>query len=277
MTVTCCGNINADIILDLKRFPDHHEKVVTDNYFMGQGGSAANTCWWLAKLGIKTCMVGSVGEDIYGRHAIDGLEDAGADTRIYASKKSTGLAVVLSSKQDKRMVKIMGANEDLIFNRDDFSGSSQIHISSVGYDMAAAILAYASSKNIPVSWDPSESLYADLLPYVDLLFINEDDHRRNLSSIEKNPPKNIVVTKNGGGCTINEKHEVPSINDKVVDTTGAGDAFNAGFIYGLKNKYELIECGMWAVACSSLNIRKIGSRAGFTTIEEIKDIVQNAF
>ncbi|MHC1604782.1 MAG: carbohydrate kinase family protein [Candidatus Methanofastidiosia archaeon] len=275
MAVCLFGNINVDIILPVATFPKLHQKIVAKEYYLEQGGSAANTCWWLAKLGVESKMVGCVGNDAYGELAIKDLKKANADvTAVSTSPKNTGIAVVISCGNDKRMIKVAGANEDRKFRKRDFINANRIHLSSNSHKNTNAAIEFASKKGIPLSWDPSEALFGDLLSEVDLLFINEDDYKRERETIEKNLPKNLVIAKNGGGCIINGKITVPSFDEKSFETTGAGDAFDAGFIYGLEKNMPLKMCGIWAVACASFNVRKIGSRASFTSKSEIEMMVK---
>jgi len=270
MTVCLSGNINQDIIFSLKRFPDCHEKIVTNYYYIGQGGSAANVAWWLASLGSKARMIGCVGRDRIGDDAIEELGAVGVDTSsIVRSCRRTGLATIMSCGQDKRMIKVDGANVDIVFKEEDYFDARHIHISSLRKDLAESIIYFANRSGTTISWDPSGSIYGDLLEHVDHLFINEDDAKRNADIIAEHPPKNLVMTLNDGGCRINDSINVGSFGQETVDTTGAGDAFDAGFIHGLENGLSLKECGRWGVACASRNVMAVGSRDGFTSREDI--------
>lgn len=278
MAVCTCGNINSDMIFTLKSFPRFHEKVNTKYYYFGHGGSAANTAWWLAKMGHRPTMIGCVGRDLMGDESIRGLKEAGVETSsISRSCKRTGIATIVSSGQDKRMIKVRGANEDIAFNENDYCGATHIHLSSVAESLAKDILVYAKNNGIRTSWDPSEYLHATLMDMVDYLFINEDDLGRNREVLEENPPRNLVMTKNGGGCTMNDEIDVPTLGWQTIDTTGAGDAFNAGFIHGLENGLTPNECAKWAIACTSLNIRAVGARDGFTSLDGLKRIIKEEF
>jgi ribokinase len=273
MSVCLCGNINQDIIFALDRFPDFHEKVVTRYYYIGQGGSAANTAWWLAKMGVGARMIGSVGRDSLGDEAIMSLKDAGVDiTGISRSCKRTGLATIMSCGQDKRMIKVKGANEDIGFNEKHYENATHIHLSSVNGKLARKIVNFAHERNVTISWDPSNAIVRELLSKIDYLFMNEDEHNRYHKEIIGRPPRNLIVTKNNGGCVINDEMEIEANSESALDTTGAGDAFVAGFIYGLTKGFEPKECGRWAVACTSQNVRAFGSRDGFSSLEEIREM-----
>ena len=112
---------------------------------------------------------------------------------------------------------------------------------------------------------------------VDILFINEDDYKRTYDIVSKACVPITVVTKNGGGCSINSSIDIPTIQTPVVDTTGAGDAFDAGFLHAWLSGASLEHCGRYAVACSYFNIRAFGSREGFTSRTDIDKLVKEAY
>ena len=268
MNVLFCGNMNHDIILAVPRFPAFHEKLSVKTYHEGEGGSAANTCWWYAGLGGSARMCGAVGPDTRGDACMRSLEDHGVDTsHVVRADAPTGLAVAMSCGQDKRMVKVIGANDHVRCTREALGGVGHLHLSSVARDVANGAMRLARDAGATVSWDPSERLYEDLLPLVDILFINEDDRARMNA---KGPlPPTVVVTKNEGGCVINDTVDVPTYGSDAVDTTGAGDAFDAGYLHALHAGCDPWECGMWGVVCASFNVARIGARDGFTSRGDI--------
>lgn len=277
MNVIVCGNINTDIIMEVSGFPGFHEKVIADSYYSGQGGAGANTCWWLAKLGSTVSMLGCIGDDGQGKGALRSLANAGADTsRVALCDKATGTAVVISSGQDKRMVKHPGANDALSVDAASLEGAGHIHMTSVSRDNADVICEYARANSVTLSWDPSEKMYPDLVGQAGYLFVNEDDYKRHKGMLERARPAHIIKTLNGGGCVIDESIRIPSLGRTARDTTGAGDAFAAGFVYSVVCGRELDECGVCGMVCAAANIRALGSREGFDTKDEIKKEVEAA-
>jgi ribokinase len=276
MVICVCGNINEDIILGLDAFPSFHEKVRASALYRGQGGSAANTAWWLASLGDRARMLGCVGNDEAGHRAVEELHDAGVDTNHVArSPSTTGLAVVFSDGHDKRMVKYDGANRHISPSKEDFLGCMHLHLTSVEASVAERAISFARDVGATVSWDPSELVHPGLLTDVDILFLNEDDFRRSGGASAGVPI--TVVTKNGGGCSINGTISVGTINVPVVDTTGAGDAFSAGFVHAYLGGATLEACGRYAVACSYYAIRTFGAREGFSSREKIEALIASSY
>jgi ribokinase len=273
MNVLFCGNMNHDIILSLPRFPKFHEKLSADTYYEGEGGSAANTCWWYAGLGGSARMCAAVGSDDRGDACVRSLRRHGVDTsHVVRVDDPTGLAVVISCGQDKRMVKVRGANDRVHCTQGTLTGIDHMHLSSVAHDVGTEAIRHARAVGATISWDPSEQLHEDLLSQVDILFINEDDYER--MGQKGTFPPTVVVTKNKGGCTINGSIEVPTYGTTTIDTTGAGDAFDAGYLHALHMGADPWECGVWGVVCSSFNVARVGARDGFTSREDIEQTAQ---
>ncbi len=160
MVVCICGNINEDIILGIDAFPAFHEKRRAEALTRSFGGSGANTCWWLSSLGTPARMMGCVGRDSAGIGALSALRDAGADIQhVIESAKATGLAVVLSCGQDKRMVKYTGANEDIALDGGEMEGCT--HCTSLGAAArgGSGDRQHARARGATVSWDPSELFF----------------------------------------------------------------------------------------------------------------------
>ena len=123
---------------------------------------------------------------------------------------------------------------------------------------------------------------ATILSYADYFFPNEeelatltgsDDLYKNIDSLLDCGLKCAVVKRGGDGCIIatkNERLEIPACHvEKVVDTTGAGDCFAAGFLYALSEDWPLAECGKFACAVASCSVEEVGAVAGVTSLEKV--------
>ena len=270
--VICIGNLNFDIIFNHVRFPDIHEKIRCEDVFTGLGGAAGNTAAWLARLGHRVGFVGCVGNDPAGREHLSEFERLNIDiSQIKVTDKNTGLAVIFSSGNDKRMVKSTGANSDLRIDETYLRKTGLVHLSGNRKAVVERVIDICKRNDIKVSWDPGETQYKALLDSVDYLILNEDEARRmaNTGSIEEAlsvlPADICIITKNHGGCVIVEKGKRYSIDGHgapASDTTGAGDAFDAGFIHGLLNERSMEDCGRLGVAAASQKVLHGGARSG---------------
>ncbi len=275
MDIICIGNLNFDISFHVSRMPDIHEKVRCQNVTFSCGGSAGNTACWLGSLGVKTGMVGAVGNDVFGKAQIEDLLQYHVDVSHVKVTNQSGIAVILVEGENKRMLKFTGANtykevDEYILSAD------HVHLSSNEKDTVERVVDVCRNTDITLSWDPQELFFEEFSPFFDHIFINEDDLKRKTGkpireAAEILDTHTLIVTKNGGGCLISEGAiDVPSFNIKALDTTGAGDAFDAGFLLGLCQNVHLRECGILGTACASIKVQHYGARGGICDISGLK-------
>ncbi|MBU6996153.1 MAG: carbohydrate kinase family protein [Theionarchaea archaeon] len=269
MDVFCIGNLNYDISFHVSRLPDMHEKIRCDDAFFSCGGSAGNTACWLGSLGFETGMVGAVGEDPLGYLQLQDLASYHVKTETVRRTGATGIAVILVEGEAKRMIKFTGANQWISVD-ESIRCARHIHVSSCPLTIVKEIIAICRDVPLTLSWDPQELLFTELVPHVTYLFINEDDLRRKIGTTPLKeardvlPAQCLVVTRNGGGCSIltHDTIDIPPFGYAAVDSTGAGDAFDAGFISGLLTQHTLKECGILGTAASTMKVQHRGARGG---------------
>ncbi len=272
------GNLNYDIIMLIHRFPEFHEKVNVDEAFFGLGGAAANTISWLANFRLKTGFVGSVGRDEIGRAHLDYFGRIGVDTKgIRVVEGHSGVAVVMIRGEDKRIVKYPGANLRKEVDFEYLGYARHIHMSSNPPETIEKVVKFANSNGITVSLDIGEAeLPPDVEGRVDYLLMNEDEYRRKFGSLDPFlcSSKNLVITLNGGGALLRDDggnvSEVRGLSAEVVDSTGAGDSFDAGVIYGTLNGWDLRDSAKLGMLLAYLTVQKIGARSAVVPLEAVK-------
>lgn len=274
------GNLNYDIILLLDRFPEFHEKVNARGAHFGLGGAAANTISWLAHFRLKTGYIGAVGRDEIGKAHIEYFERIGVDTSgIQVVDAPSGVAVVMVHGDDKRIVKYPGAN---LLKRPDFnylSRTRHIHLSSNPPELIKSVVDFANETGIPVSLDIGEApLSQDVERRVHYLLMNEDEFRRKYGALDPSlsKAKNLIITLNGGGALVRDEDgkvaEIRGLSAEVVDSTGAGDAFDAGVVYGVLNGWSLEEGARLGMLLAYLTVQKVGARSAIVGIDEVREI-----
>jgi ribokinase len=224
----------------------------------GGGGSGANVAAWAAWLGAPVALVCRVGADERGRAAVAELREGGVDVRATIDReRPTGTCVVLVEPGGERtMLPDPGANDAPATFPDDLAGG-HLHVS--GYSLlrpaarpgALAAIERARSAGMTVSIDPASwaLIRPDLIPAADLLLPNE----REAAVLGTSAPE-VVVKLGSAGASWSDGNEVvraPAEPVEVVDTTGAGDAFAAGFIVariGGAGPYEALAAGNRAAA-----------------------------
>ena len=295
------GNANVDIFFVVDNFPKEDQEVIAIEHYQRYGGAGANVAVALAKLGLRTCFLGCVGNDELGLGFIKDLKRYCVDTTwIYKSNElNTGRVVILIKKDtgQKMMIAYRGANALLkaeIFPEKVFKEARHLHISSLPPNKAIDFIRRVKRYEKTVSYDPGSGITAGLnsfiplLRQIDILFLNKselftltgvNDLRRALNILLCYGVKGIVVKLGKNGALYKDnKIEVkcPAFKvKKVVDTTGAGDAFDAGFLYGFLNKLTIKDSLTLGNAVAALKIRKKGARSSPTKNELLNFLKEN--
>jgi len=297
------GALNIDHIYKVERILDDGEAVVEEAKSF-PGGSAANTIYGLTKLGVSTGFSGVIGDDDEGRILLQDFQAVGVDIghiRIKQGAK-TGSVLCLSDRRGRRSLYVLpGANSLLTIDDLDLSYINQagmLHLSSFADDRQFKVLLELINKldsSVKLSFAPG-ALYAvkglkalaPILSRTYLLFINQEEIRqltgedviRGAKSCLEQDCQKVVVTL-GKGSRLRKTTAVGYIRDvqneyiieakpgESKDTTGAGDAFAAGFLYGVVNNKGLEECGRLSDIVAQFSITKIGARQGFPTRSEL--------
>ncbi len=282
------GALNMDKLYLARRIAEPGEEVRVDEVSEQPGGSAANTIAGLARLGVKTGFIGRVGDDTDGARLRMELEKEGVDTQgIEIAPGRTGIATVLVDRSGERAMYVYpGANDELCItpeNRLYAKSAKWLHLSSfVGenpFEMQKNILRESKSK---ISFAPG-MLYAqkgidtlqEIIAQAEIVFLNRDEiemltglgYRDGAERLNEIGAAVVVVTLGGDGCYIrthNAETTVPGYAANVVDTTGAGDAFCAGFLCGRLNGRPLDECGRMGNRVAARCVEAVGARTGLS-------------
>ena len=270
------GNLNYDIIFLLDRFPEFHEKVVSKEAHFGLGGAAGNTISWLATFGLKTGFIGAVGRDEIGEAHQRYFEKLGVDTSgIDVVDVPSGVAVAMVHGDDKRIIKHPGANALRKFKPDYARKAKLLHLSSNPPELIEEAVRFANANGILISVDIGEAtLPREVEGMIDHLLMNEDEYRRKYGSLDTSlsNAKNLIITLNGGGALVregDETYEVRGLSARVVDSTGAGDSFDAGVIYGVLQGWSLRDAAKLGMLLAYLTVQKVGARSAIIPLEEV--------
>jgi len=295
--VVCFGALNMDKLYRVNRIArEDGESSITDIQER-PGGSAANTAVGLARLGLKVGFIGKVAEDREGKLLLKDFEDEGVDTHgIIVSNhgRSGNVMGYVDKKGDRALYVDPGVNDSLQSEEIDLHYAESTHFlhltSFVGDAPFHAQLALLDRlSDVQISFDPGE-LYARrglaaLKPMIAksfVMFPNENEvklltgktYKRGAEVLLNVGAGIVVVTLGRRGCYVidgTETHLVEPYKVAVVDTTGAGDAFCAGFLYGLIKNEGLHECGKLGNFVSSRCLQKVGAREGLPTIATLEE------
>lgn len=279
---------------------DFAEKIniATAKYEKSQssGGSAANAIHGLANLGAETGYIGKVGSDEFGEFFSSDMRENNIEPILLRSKTDTGRAIALISPDSERtFATYLGAAVELTendLNAEQFKGYQYLHIEGYlvqNHALMNKAAQLAKANNMKISIDmASYNVVTDNLDffkkyvkdYVDIIFANEEEAK---AFTGKEPEEalneiaeycEIAVVKIGkNGSLVKNKGKIYNIEPfkaNSVDTTGAGDLYASGFLFGLVNNMPMEKCGSIGSLCASKVIEFIGSKMELKTWEHIK-------
>lgn len=306
--VLVIGELNVDMILNhIEGFPKIGAEILASDMNLVLGSSSAIFASNLSSQGVDVSFLGVLGKDQYGTLAIESLKGNGVDTSniIYSETHKTGITVIMNYDMDRAMVTYPGAMTQLSLNHIqniDLSPYQHVHISSVFLqpllkDNLEAILTYLKSKGLTISldpqWDPKEEWDLDLkklLPLIDVFLPNVNEFRALTGSENINqgitqlaPRYNIIAVKQGeDGAVLFANDQEPIykaafINSQVVDCIGAGDSFDAGFVYGFIQDLSLEKCLERGNILGAANTTAPGGTSVFRDFNKTKEIVKAKF
>ena len=291
------GALNVDMLFKVDKLAGAEEESFIEDYTEACGGSAANTIVGLARLGCKVGFIGKVANDREGKLQLDCFKTEGVDTSgiIEATKGKSGSVMGFVDRKGARALYINSGVNDTIEPREMkyeyVSQTKLLHLSSfVGEKSfrAQKKLLGALPEGVEISFDPG-SVYAQkgfavieplirnshvLMPNAVELeqLTGEEDYRKGADFMIEMGVKIVAVKLGSKGCYVTDGQERLSVEPfkvKVVDTTGAGDAFSAGFLYGLIHEKSLYECGQLGNFVASRSVMAMGARAGLPYAKDL--------
>jgi ribokinase len=294
------GALNVDKLFKANRIANAEEETFITDCEETCGGSAANTIVGLARLGCKVGFIGKVADDREGKMLVDDFRRESVDINgiIHSKNGRSGTAMDFVDKKGERALYVdPGVNDTIELDEISMAYAFQtrfLHLTSfVGENsfQTQKNLVGALSEKVKLSFDPGE-LYARkgikmLEPLVSRTYVlmpnkcelelltGEDDYRKGAQVLLEKGVKIVAVKLGSKGCYVTngkETHLVEAFKVNVVDTTGAGDAFCAGFLYGSISGKSLYECGRSGNFVASRCTMKMGARTGLPKLE---DLVKN--
>jgi sugar/nucleoside kinase (ribokinase family) len=279
------GEINADLVLrDLSSFPTLGSEVLASRAELVLGSASAICASGLAKLGNGVRFCGRVGDDLFGRFCLEEMARAGIELEpvLVDPKTATGITVSISAGADRALVTRLGAIAELTAEdvpEAAFEGVAHLHVSGfflqTGLRPGLPRLFHEARRrgittSLDCGHDPAGSWDGGLgktLAETDLFFPNEDEIRaitgreRIEDALSAFESVRVVVKRGATGAACLENgsvREVPAPAADVVDTTGAGDSFVAGFLHAWLRKHSIEKCLEYGVCAGTLSTRALG-------------------
>ncbi len=267
------------------------------------GGSAHNVAANLAELGTRTYILGSVGKGDYGEEALKNLRVHGVNTKYVTLKEgSTGISLVFLVNGEKTVLTSRGANELLGENDLNPEVLEKIDtliltslISPDNIDLMKNVIKEAKKRNVSIVMNPSMSMVthrSDELKYAmknsEVIIMNgkescmitgKEDVESAIKELKTYGAETVIITQDVKGSLVAENGEIfrmPSYKVKVVDTTGGGDSYTAGFVHAKFRGYSTEEAVKFAGAVAALNIITPGASTDLPTEKEVIKFMETA-
>jgi sugar/nucleoside kinase (ribokinase family) len=305
MKVVTMGVHVLDVLVrPVEAIPEGQGATLVEDIRMTAAGTAAGTALTLAKLGARVRTAGAIGTDPTGDLLVRLLDKAGIDTGLLVRRidTSTSASVLpIRPNGDRPSLHLLGAN--ITYGLDDVpwdavAEATHLHLGGpelIGAEVAARILAHAKEHDVVTSVDllaPGELGTFDqiepLLPYVDYLLPNDDqilgfsgegDLVTGAKKLVAAGAGLVAVTRGGEGAllvTAEGTEAVPAFEIDVVDTTGCGDAFSAGFLRGISLDRTPREAAILGSAAAALVAQGLGSDHGDFDLAEADEFSMTA-
>jgi len=300
--IVVLGNFVVDIIgKPIDRLPERGRLALIDTLETHVGGNGPNTSGALGRLGADVAVVGRVGTDLYGRFLTEQLTGWGVDTSpvVQDAAAVTGLTLVaVDSSGERSFIHHLGANAgfsptDIDWNR--LGGTRHLHLASyfilpqllgtAAADLLAEARRRGMTTSLDVCWDRSGQWMEQLrpcLPHLDYLMPSEEEAQQLTGRTE--PTEVVAALRDAGARTVVLKlgergcHyagdegvlRLPALSVPVRETTGAGDCFIAGFLFGKLRGWELERTLRFANACGARAVTAVGGVTGMASAVEIE-------
>ena len=289
--IVVVGSLSMDFVVTSDKRPTKGETVIGKSFETTFGGKGANQAVAAARLGANVKMVGKVGSDLFGDSILENLKkNSVLSANIErVTHLPTGSAHITLADSDNSIIVVSGANskvdkaqidsiKQLLMDSDIVMVQAEIPIQTIEYLIN---LCCEVSTKIIFNPAPAYSVSEDIISKVTYITPNESEFEvifKGLTisqAIEKYPNK-LIVTLGSKGVIFNEGTKemlIKAYEVDPVDTTGAGDTFNAGFAVAISSGLSVEDSLKFGNLASSISIQKFGAQGGMPTIKELKESI----
>ena len=305
--VIVVGELNVDLIMnELDRFPEIGKEILARQMILTLGSSAAIFASNISSLGAKVAFIGKIGKDKFGEVVLESLQNNDVDVSMIKidDKCGTGATIILNVEEDRANTTYPGAMDLLTINdisQEDLSRAKHLHFSSFFLqpgmrDGVGKLFRTAQELGLTTSfdmqWDPEEEWDLDIeeiLPHVNVFLPNENElmylsGKNNLNeaiNFIKKYTDVLVIKRGNRGSMVSYRDELMDLpaflNESVVDAIGAGDSFNAGFIYKFIMGNSIPECQEFGNLTGAMSTTAAGGTSAFHDYENFKKNARDVF
>lgn len=302
MSIAVVGSIHADFYVKVKRFPQPDETVIGSDFIIYPGGKGANQAVGCARLGVETYMIGAVGSDYIGSLLIDNLARNGVRIDyVYKAGCSSGVAfIILNEETGENMIIVSPGADNAVTPQivedalKGLVGKAKVLLTQLEIPIETVYrsLEMAKQHGLLTILNPAPARILDrgIYKFIDIIIPNRVELQQltgmNINSFEdvfrasekllEWGVRAVVTTLGSKGTAITTrgiKTVVKAFKVPVVDTTGAGDAFVAGFAAALLENRDIVDATRYANAVAALKIARMGAQS-MPTRDEVEEFMR---
>ncbi|MDP1418613.1 ribokinase [Peribacillus simplex] len=286
--IAVVGSSSMDLVVTSAKRPMSGETVLGESFITVPGGKGANQAVAAARLGAEVSMVGCVGDDVYGEIILENLKKNHVNTEYVepVTGSASGTAHITLSEGDNSIIVVKGANDfitpeyvqkakKVIEESDIVMVQQEIPEETVEY---LAELCNTLQKRLLLNPAPARKLSEAVIQQASFLTPNEHEFEilfngRDRTKVLTEYPNKLFITEGKNGVRYFDGHEekvIPSFEVEAVDTTGAGDTFNAAFAVAVAEGKSFDECLLFANRAASISVTKLGAQGGMPQRLEVE-------
>lgn len=303
----CAGIIVADMVCHpIPKMPPPGGLTRTDSVEFSIGGCSANVSVDLARLGIRSSLSGRVGDDLFGREVAHRLQESNVDIsqlEISRTAPTSSTFVLNVAGEDRRFIHCVGANgefDGMQIDQDAIRRAKMLYMGgfclmdSMTPERCIRLFQMARECGVPTVLNIVLSEMTDtmtwlnpVLPWTDYFFLNNDEARRitqqaepvkQAEALRALGTRTAIVTQGERGAIVLTPHErlrAGVYPVETVDATGTGDAFSAGFMFGVLNGEPTSRCLQLGTAMGASCVRSMGATTGVFNAKQLTEFVRD--
>ena len=285
MKIGVVGSINVDMVYSLPKFLKLGETLMGSNFQLLMGGKGANQAVMTSALVDDVVFLGAVGKDSFGTNAIANLTSKGVGVENISLKdNSTGLAIIQLVNGENSIAVIPGANLDIQKSEIDHFLDQHPDLGlvisqlEINIDAIIHLVDQCKARHISIILNPApaQKLSSDLIDKVDYLIPNENEteflfNSQDYEKLVTDFAGKLIITLGSKGVMYYDQQKAvisPSQKIEVVDTTGAGDSFVAGFAAGISKKLGIKAAVELGIEIASLTCISMGAQGAYERVKK---------
>lgn len=290
------GSLNMDLSIQTDKIPQQGETIAGTAFFSTPGGKGANQAVAASKSGVNTFMIGSVGNDLFGKQLINTLKDYAVNCmHVTKVEANSGIAMIIRSEGDNRIMLDPGANyalnkDDVSQTLDQISKADDIFLTQFENDHATVLESIIGAKErklfTVLNPAPAKEIPDHVYPFIDLLIVNQSECEyltgiypeteeacgQATALLREKGLSSVIITLGVLGSTYGNGEDlvtVPSYKVNSVDTTAAGDSYIGALLYSISTGKDMKESMIYATKAAALTVSKQGAQQSIPYKHEI--------